>query len=398
MLSVAEALARVTADLQPLPSEEVALAEACGRVLAADLTARLTQPPFPASAMDGYAVRAVDLRSLPADLALIGEAAAGHPFAQPIGAGQAVRIFTGAPVPEGADLVVIQENTDRDDARVRVRELSTENFIRPAGGDFRQGDVLLRAGKRLSPRDLLLAAQMNYAALPVRRRPVVAILASGEELVAPGETPGPGQIVSSIPAALAPFIERAGGRPVALGIARDTLESLAACLGRADEADIVITIGGASVGDHDLVHDALQAAGFDIGFHNVAMRPGKPLMYGRQGMRRVLGVPGNPVSAMLCCAIFLRPMIACLLGAEGEENLPRKARLTASLEANGPRQHYMRARLVGGASGLPDVAPLPTQDSSLVSILASADCLILRPPRAPAAAPGDAVDVISLDF
>jgi molybdopterin molybdotransferase len=227
---------------------------------------------------------------------------------------------------------------------------------------------------------------------------VVAILASGDELVAPGQTPGPGQIVSSIPAALAPLIHNAGGEAVALGIARDTMESLAACLAKAADADILVTIGGASVGDHDLVHGALQVAGFDIGFHNVAMRPGKPLMHGRRGRQRVLGVPGNPVSAMLCCAIFLKPMIARLLGLEGEPNPLHKAELAVPLEANGPRQHYMRARYVDPGAIPPSVAPLPSQDSSLVSILASADCLILRAPRAPAAQAGDTVDILPLDF
>jgi len=398
MISVAEALARVTADLHPLPAEQVPVAQGCGRVLAADLAARLSQPPFQASAMDGYAVRTADVGALPATLTLIGEAAAGHPFARRVGAGEAVRIFTGAPVPDGADLVVIQENTSAEGARIIVCDRSAEDFVRPAGGDFRSGDVPLRAGKRLTPRDLLLAAQMNHAMLPVRRRPVVAILASGDELVAPGEVPGPGQIVSSIPAALAPLIRNAGGEPVALGIARDTMDSLAACLARAKDANILVTIGGASVGDHDLVHRALQAAGFDIGFQTVAMRPGKPLMYGRRGGCHVLGLPGNPVSAMLCCAIFLGPMIASLTGADSEANRPRKARLANPLEANGARQHYMRARFTHpGGDGLV-VAPLPSQDSSLVSILAAADCLIVRPPHAPAATAGEFVDILPLDF
>jgi molybdopterin molybdotransferase len=398
MISVAEALARVTADLEPVPAEEAPVTVACGRVLAADLAARLTQPPFPASAMDGYAVRAADIASPPAGLKVIGEAAAGHPFGGSLGAGEAVRIFTGAPVPDGADFIVIQENTARDGERVTVRERNAETFIRPAGGDFRQGDVALRAGKRLTPRDLLLAAQMNHPALPVRRRPVVAVLASGDELVYPGETPGPGQIVSSIPAALGALIGNAGAEAVPLGIARDSMESLAACLAKAERADILVTIGGASVGDHDLVHGALEAAGFDIGFHKVAMRPGKPLMYGRRGRQRVLGVPGNPVSAMLCCALFLEPMIARLLGVTGERSRARKARLAVPLEANGPREHYMRARATQSELGEPAVAPLPSQDSSLVSILAEADCLIVRPASAPPAQPGDMVDTLPIDF
>jgi molybdopterin molybdotransferase len=376
----------------------VPVTEGGGRVLAADLAAKLTQPPFPASAMDGYAVRAVDVQNLPATLIMIGEAAAGHPFGGSVGGGEAVRIFTGAPVPAGADLIVIQENTVANDAGILVRELSSETFIRPAGGDFREGDVLLRAGRRLLPRDLLLAAQMNHAALPVRRRPRVAILASGDELQPPGSTLGDGQIVSSIPAALAPLISNAGGEPLPLGIARDSMESLAGCIARGADADILLTIGGASVGDHDLVRAALEAAGFAIGFHHVAMRPGKPLMYGTRGAQRVLGVPGNPVSAVLCSALFLRPMIHRLLGEEAADAAPQQAILAVPLEAGGPRQHYMRARLSNSSGGQMTVAPLPSQDSSLVSILANADCLIIRPPRAPAAQTGDSVEIMRLDF
>jgi molybdopterin molybdotransferase len=398
MLSVAEALSRVTADLAALPQEDVPVAEGCGRVLAVDLAATLTQPPFPASAMDGYALRSADLRSLPALLAVIGEAAAGHPFAGSVGAGEAVRIFTGAPVPPGADIVVIQENTRAEGARLEVREVSSEDFIRPAGGDFREGDVLLRAGKRLTPRDLLLAAQMNYAVLPVRRRPKVAILASGDELRPPGSELTEGQIISSIPAALAPMIRNAGGEPIAVGIARDTMESLAATIERAGDADILLTIGGASVGERDLVRNALDAAGFVIGFHKVAMRPGKPLMYGRRENQYALGVPGNPVSAVLCTAIFLRPMIARLLGETLGPAPAEKARLAAPLEANGLRQHYMRACVSQAEDGTPMVAPLSSQDSSLVSILAAANCLIIRAPGAPTSAEGDLVEIMRLDF
>ncbi len=398
MLSVSEALARVTADLAPLPAETVPVTEGCGRVLAADLAARVTQPPFPASAMDGYAVRAADVQALPARLTVIGEAAAGHPFSGQVDAGQAARIFTGAPVPAGADMVVIQENTAADGTTVEIGELSRETFIRPAGGDFREGDVLLHAGRRLLPRDLLLAAQMNHAELPVRRAPRVAILASGDELRPPGSALGEGQIISSIPAALGPLIRNAGGEPLPLGIARDSMDSLAACIGRAAQADILLTVGGASVGDHDLVRGALQASGFEIGFHHVAMRPGKPLMYGRRGDQRVLGVPGNPVSAILCSAIFLRPMIAALLGENARGQPPEKARLGVALEAGGPRQHYMRARLSHSEGGALTATPLPSQDSSLVSILALADCLIVRPPRAPAAGAGELVDIMRLDF
>jgi molybdopterin molybdotransferase len=398
MLSVAEALAQVTAGLAPLPAETVPLAEAAGRVLAQDLAARLTQPPFPASSMDGYAVRAADVMQLPARLTLLGEAAAGHPFAGSLGPGQTVRIFTGAAVPDGADLVVIQENARREGDGVEVFALSGEPFIRAAGSDFAEGQALLRAGHRLRPRDLLLAAQMNHAALSVRRRPKVAILASGDELVAPGQQPGPGQIVSSIPVALAAMIRQAGGDPHPVGIARDSKDSLAACIAAAEGADILLTIGGASVGDHDLVRAALEEAGFAIGFHKVAMRPGKPLMHGQRGAARVLGLPGNPVSAVLCTAIFLVPMLARLLGRDAAGAARRPARLAVALEANGPREHYMRARFTGEAANGPEVAPLSSQDSSLVTILAAADCLIIRPPHAPAAPPGETVEILPLDF
>lgn len=398
MLSVAEALARVTADLDPLPAEDVTLAEASGRVLAQDVAARLTQPPFAASAMDGYAVRRADVRNLPAKLSVIGEAAAGHPFQGEVAEGEAVRIFTGAPVPEGADLVVIQENAAPHDDRVEILALSAENFVRPAGGDFAEGDILLQAGTRLKPRDLLLAAQTNYATLQVRRRPMVTLLPSGDELVPPGTPPGPGQIISSIPAALAPIIRQAGGDASVTGIARDTMESLAARILDASGSDILLTIGGASVGEHDLMRRALEQAGYSIEFQNIAMRPGKPLLYGRRGTQRVVGVPGNPVSAVLCAALFLRPMIARLLGGPGAEIPTRTARLAAVLEANGPRQHYMRARIERIEDGVPVVSVLASQDSSLVSLLAAADCLIVRAPHAGRAEPGESVDIVDLDF
>jgi molybdopterin molybdotransferase len=398
MISVTEALARVTADLAPVPAEEVPVTEAGGRVLAEDLVARLTQPPFPASAMDGYAVRATDVERLPARLKLVGEAAAGHPFAGSVAAGEAVRIFTGAAVPGGADLVVIQENTRQGGAHVEIESLSREDFIRPAGGDFREGQVLLAAGKRLTSRDVLLAAQMNYPSLRVRRRPVVAVLPSGDELQPPGSLLASGEIISSIPAGLKGLIENAGGAPHLLGIARDTMESLAGVIARAAGADILLTIGGASVGEHDLVRWGLEAGGFAIDFQNIAMRPGKPLMYGRRGAQRALGVPGNPVSAMLCSALFLRPMVARLLGESTAPRPAQYARLAAPLEANGQRQHFMRAGLKPGNDDEMTATPLPSQDSSRVSALATADCLIIRAPGAPAAAAGDRVEIMPLDF
>lgn len=395
MLSVAEALERVLSAVEPLPAETVSLGETHERVLAEDLAAKLTQPPFPSSAMDGYAVRRQNLDRLPAKLTIIGEAAAGHPFQGEIGEGQAVRIFTGAPVSPGADHIVIQENVTASNGVAEIGEINHESFIRPRGFDFAEGQVLLKAGRRLTARDLLLAAQMNHPTLPVRRAPKVAILASGDELVPPGETPQAGQIMSSIPAGLSAMLRKAGAAPLQLGIAKDTLESLNARIADASEADILVTIGGASVGDHDLVRKALETAGYDIAFHKIAMRPGKPLMSGARGAQRVIGLPGNPVSAMICGLIFLGPLMAALLGEDrpalSEEPYP----LAAPLAKNGPRQHYMRARFIPRYGGV-EVEALPLQDSSLTSVLAAADCLIVRPPFAPAVEAGAPVGVLPL--
>lgn len=396
MLSVAEALARIVEGVAPVELESVALADAFGRVLASDVAATLTQPPFRSSAMDGYAVRKADVAALPTRLKVIGQSAAGHPIADSVGAGEAVRIFTGAAVPDGADYVVIQENTDAGNGDVIVRELNDEDFVRPVGFDFTAGQVLLNAGRRLTARDLMLAAQANHAALAVRRRPRVAILSTGDELVEPGQMPGAGQIVSSIPAALGPLVAKAGGEPVLLGIARDTKASLADKIEAARGADILVTIGGASVGEHDLVRGALETAGFSIGFHKVAMRPGKPLMYGARARQRVMGLPGNPVSATLCAYIFLLPLIAALLGEQTAAR-PATAPLVAALPGNGPRQAYMRARFVVQGS-ITAVEAFATQDSSLVSRLAAADCLIVRPPHAAPAGPGDLVPILPLDL
>ena len=395
MLSVAEALERILTGAEPLAAETVPLADAHERVLAKDIPARLTQPPFPSSAMDGYAVRHADLASLPARLKLTGESAAGHPFAGTLAQGEAVRIFTGAPVPEGADYIIIQENVTATDSYATVNEINAESFIRQRGIDFCEGDTPLRAGRRLTARDLLLAAQMNYLALPVRRRPKIAILASGDELVPPGETPGAGQIISSIPAGLAAMLRKAGAEPVPLGIARDTMASLAEHIATASDADLIVTIGGASVGDHDLVRSALETAGFTIGFHKIAMRPGKPLMSGSRSAQRVLGLPGNPVSAMICTMIFVAPLIAALTGEERPPASETALPLAAPIEANGARQHYMRAKFVR-RDGRRAVEALPSQDSSLTAAFASADCLIVRPPHAPAAAEGESVAILLL--
>ena len=315
LLSVEEALQRILDGVEPTPAESVPIAAAAGRTLAAPLAARLTQPPFDASAMDGYAVRHADVRTLPATLTEIGQAAAGHPFAGSVGPGQAVRIFTGAPVPAGADAVVIQENVARDGANIIVRDgVAERGNIRAQGFDFRVGDTLLEAGRRIGPRELSLAAAMGYGELPVRRRPRVAVLATGDELVQPGGSLGPGQIIASNHLGVAALAEASGAEARLLGIARDTRESLDAHIAKAGDADVLITIGGASVGDHDLVAPVLEARGMALAFWKIALRPGKPLMFGRLGDARVLGLPGNPVSAIVCARVFLVPLIHALLG------------------------------------------------------------------------------------
>ena len=396
LMPVDEALARLLEGVQPLPGEDVPLISALGRVLAAPLTARLTQPPFDASAMDGYAVRAVDAAAVGAELKVIGKSAAGRGFVGKAEAGNAVRIFTGAPMPAGTDAVVIQEDTARDGDGVVVNQatFAGEN-VRPAGNDFKAGAMLLPAGRRLSARDVMLAASSGHGSVVVARRPKVAILATGDELVPPGVTPGPDQIVSSIPSGLAGMIASAGGEAVPLGIARDTLADLDAKIVSGANADILVTIGGASVGDHDLVQNALTARGISLAFWRIAMRPGKPLMYGQLGGQRVLGLPGNPVSATMCAQIFLLPLIRALQGAAAVTQ-PTRGILAEPLASNGPRQHYMRAR-IGRAGSRPLVAALPRQDSSLVGVLAEADCLIVVPPNAPEMRVGAEVSVLPLE-
>jgi len=401
LLSVAEALARVLDGVAPTPSEAVALLDADGRVLAEPHAARLTQPPFDCSAMDGYAVSGQDVRSPPIALRVIGEAAAGHPFPGRVERGEAVRIFTGAPLPPGTDAIVIQENTARDGEHVLVRDGQPDPaHVRKKGGDFAAGDALLRAGHVLAPRDLTLAAAMGYAELEVRRQPIVAILATGDELVPPGTVPADGQIVSSNPYGLAAMVRRAGGQARLLGIARDTREDLARNVAAAEGADILLTIGGASVGDHDLVAPVLQRAGMALDFWKIAMRPGKPLMFGRLGRQRVIGLPGNPVSTLICGRVFAVPLVRAMLGLAIEPEHRLRACLTRSLGANGPRQHYMRATSSVGDPGaaFPSVTPVASQDSSLMAPMAAADCLIVRAPGAPAVAAGSAVDILPLDF
>ena len=397
LLSVAEALARVTQGLEPLGAESVALDSANGRVLAEDLAALLTQPPFDASAMDGYAARAEDVAVLPATLRLIGISAAGAGFHGKVGQGETVRIFTGAPVPEGADTIVIQEYAEKTNGVVIAKAAEPGRYVRPRGQDFKQGEVLLAAGTRLGPRELMLAAAMNHAELPVRRKPKVAILATGDEVVPPGSELGKDQIVSSVPIGLATLVARAGGEPMSLGIAKDDPKSLVTLARAGSAADILVTAGGASVGERDLVASALKTEGLEIDFWKIAMRPGMPLLYGRLGSQRVLSLPGNPVSALITAHVFLVPMLAAMLGlATAARPLP-EAVLGEALEANGERQHYMRAISEWREDGRRVVRPLPSQDSSLVAELARADCLIVRAPDAPALPSGARVGIIPLN-
>jgi molybdopterin molybdotransferase len=397
LLSVAEALARVTQGLEPLEPERVKLEQARGRVLAEDIAAHLTQPPFDAAAMDGYAVRAADVAVLPATLRLIGDALAGRGFDGEVKQGEGVRIFTGAPVPKGADTVVIQENTEVAPSVVTVKDAAPRRHIRPRGQDFTKGEVLLRAGTRLGPRELMLAAAMNHAELPVRRKPKVAILATGDEVVPPGTALDRDQIVSSVPVGLAALIEAQGGEPMSLGIAQDTAESIVTLASTGKGADILVTVGGASVGERDLVSAALRSGGMELDFWKIAMRPGKPLLYGRLGNQRVLGVPGNPVAALICGLVFLVPMLHRLLGLREHGREPQEAVLGQALEANGPREHYMRATSTWRSGGERLVIPLAAQDSALMADFARADCLIVRPPDAPALAEGERVMIIPLD-
>jgi molybdopterin molybdotransferase len=389
MLSVAEALTRILALMAPVGTEAVPLTEAAGRVLAAPVTATRDQPPFDASAMDGYALRAADAAA-GARLRVVGEAPAGRRWAGRLGPGEAVRLFTGAPMPEGADAVLIQEDADRDGDAVTAREAPTPGLhVRPRGCDFPAG-FRLDAPRRLSPADIALLAAMNAARVTVRRRPVVAIIPTGDELAALGDEPGPDAIIASSGHGLAALLAAHGAAPRLLPIARDSLPALRAAFDAAAGSDLVVTLGGASVGDYDLVRDVLGAETLD--FYKVAIRPGKPLMAGRIGAAPLVGLPGNPVSAMVCGHVFLRPALDALLGLPAGPLARRRAALAAALPAGGPREHYMRARL--DANGA--VAPFPDQDSSLQSVLSAADALLVQPAHAPALPEGAPVEIVDL--
>ncbi len=404
LLQVGEALERILAPVTPLAAERVPLRLARGRTLAVDLAALRTQPPSDVSAMDGYALRFADLGDLARPLTLVGESAAGRGYGAPLRAGETVRIFTGAPVPAGADTILIQEMARIDGAGVFAAERPAHGRnVRKAGLDFTAGEVLLKVGTRFGAAEIALAAAMNHADVPVARKPLVAIIATGDELVAPGEAVGPDQIVASNSFAVAAFVEAAGGVALDLGIVVDDLGKLEAAIGAAREAgaDVLVTLGGASVGDHDLVKPALAKQGMELGFWRIAMRPGKPLIHGRMtaGSRpmSILGLPGNPVSSIVCGVLFLQPLLRALSGDPGAaEDRSEPAVIGAPLPANDKRQDYLRAGLHVGADGRLVATPNVLQDSSMLRVLAEAECLLIRGPNATADGPGAPCRILRL--
>lgn len=398
LLPVEDARDRILKGVKPLQIEAVALDKALGRVLAKPLKAVRDQPPFDGSAMDGYAVIAADLAATPVTLKLAGTSAAGHGFKGKVAKGHCVRIFTGAPMPRGADAVLIQENTEAKGGMVTaLQPVKPQQNVRAAGLDFRRGDGLLPAGLRLNARDIGLAAAANAAAVSVRRRPLVALIATGDELVLPGQRPAADQIVSSNSHALAAMAALLGAEVVNFGIVADSLKATERAIARAARADILVTTGGASVGDHDYVQEALRNSGVAIDFWKIAMRPGKPFMYGRRKGQHVLGLPGNPVSALVCARLFLKPLIEAMLGLPMVEDLV-EARLGAPMKANDQRQDYVRATLSEDAGGGRIATPFDRQDSSMQRTFREAQALIVRPPHAPAASQHDVVKILRLDF
>lgn len=390
MISVREALDHVFALARPVGTETVALRHAAGRVLAKRVTATRAQPPFATSTMDGFAIASQAAAS--GDIfEVIGEAAAGHRFAGTLEKGQAVRIFTGAPVPNGSKRVLIQEDVERTGDKISLKPNADSSiYIRPEGADFKVGDVLA-APRRLTPADVALIAAMNVANVVVSRKPVVALIATGNELVLPGESPGPDQIIASNALGLAAMVEAAGGIARILPIARDRIASLQGVFDLAAGADLVVTIGGASVGDHDLVARVAEMRGLERSFYKIAMRPGKPLMAGRMGDCVLLGLPGNPVSSIVCGRIFMQPMLDAMRGLPACAPPTRTAHLANGIPANGPREHYMRAEEASGK-----VTVEERQDSGLLSVLSRANVLVVRPPHDPAKSIGDTVQI--LDF
>ena len=399
LLPVAEAQQRIISAMSPLPAEQIPLSKGLGRVLAEDVQSRRTQPPAAVSAMDGYAVRAIDVATLPTTLQIVGYAPAGHAFDGTVGPGEAVRIFTGAPLPDGANTIVIQENTEKVDNTIRIieGEAPSGRFVRPAGLDFLTGDILLTSGTVLTARDIGLAAAMNVPWLMVRRKPRISILATGDEIVMPGDPAGRNQIVSSNALSLAAFILAQGGEPLDLGIAPDEKEGLRSLASGASGSDILLTTGGASVGDHDLVQSVLSEIGLEVDFWRIAMRPGKPLMFGRMGNTYLIGLPGNPVSTLVCALIFVAPALRLLLGMTDIMPQPLNAILGSHLRENDEREDYLRATLSRNDSGELVATPFDKQDSSMFATIARSDALVIRAPFAAAAQPGDLVNIIPLD-
>jgi molybdopterin molybdotransferase len=398
LIPVEEARARILDKVKPLPPETVALDKALGRVLAKPVKALRDQPPFDGSAMDGYAVIAADVAETPAMLKLIGTSAAGHGFRGSVKRGSCVRIFTGAPMPKGADSVVIQENVETSGKDITVlQSVRPAQNVRAAGLDFRRGDLLLPAGLTLNARDIGLAAAANANRIGVRQRPKLMLFATGDELVVPGGVPKRDQIVSSNSHAIAAMATHLGAEVINLGIVADSLKATERAIARAASAHILVTTGGASVGDHDYVQEALRNSRVKIDFWKIAMRPGKPFMYGRRKGQHVLGLPGNPVSALVCARLFLKPLIDALLGLPPSDDLVQ-ARLGAPMKENDSRQDYVRATLTESPEGLRTVTPYSKQDSSMQRTFREAQALIVRPPNAPPASQGDVVNILRLDF
>lgn len=397
MISVKEARDRILAALSATPPEQIGLTGALGRVSAEDVASRRTQPPSAVSAMDGYAVRSADVQTIPVDLKIVGYAPAGGSYDATVGTGEAVRIFTGGPVPAGADAIVIQEDTDTTETHVTIKEAApVGHYVRPAGLDFNAGDVLIKKGQLLTSRDVGLAAAMNVPWLSVHRRPRVAILATGDEVVMPGDPVGPNQIVSSNALALGATIQAMGGEPVQLGISPDDADALRTMAAGAKGADMLLTTGGASVGDHDLIQSVLGEHGLEVDFWRIAMRPGKPLIFGHINGTPMLGLPGNPVSTLVCAMIFVLPALHKMLGRPETSSPAESATLGADLPENDQREDYLRAQLHHDEKGVLIATPFSKQDSSMLSRMAHADCLIIRAPHAPAVKAGATVQIISM--
>lgn len=396
MLSIEEALAKIRDAIEPVATEDIFVTDALGRVLAADVIAEVSHPPQAVSAMDGYAVRAADVSSAPATLKMIGEAAAGHIFTGTVGQGECTRIFTGGGLPDGADTIVIQEDTEASGDQITMLEApKTAQWVRPEGLDFARGKTLLAAGRLLSARDLGLAAAAGATWLKVRQKPRVAVLATGDEVVMPGAPRRPDQIVSSNSIALVGYAEVFGAEALSLGVAADTPDALREKLNDAKGFDLLVTSGGASVGDHDLVQSVSGDQGMELGFYKIAMRPGKPLIFGQLGKTFLLGLPGNPVSTGVTAAIFMRAAIEQLLGLTPAP-LYQAAKLGRDLPKNGKRLDFMRAELTPSSEGLPTATPYDRQDSSMMAFFADADCLVMREINAPPASAGETIKIVPL--